>query len=137
MARHNGNAPRFTEARARLEEQLSRLDKQPPQLVLRDGFDLAYDRGTVVNLSFRASDDYEIKDVKLMARPEGGKYHDMPLEKTRTGYYTVEIPASFHQNGTVDFYVVASDLSGHETSLGSREQPMQLKRQQGFDRILH
>jgi tetratricopeptide (TPR) repeat protein len=122
-------ATRFQEARAR-------LDQEAPKLVLRDGFMLDYARGTVANLSFRASDDYEIKDVKLMARPEGGKYHDMPLEKTRTGYYTVEIPVSFHQNGTVDFYVLASDLSGHETYIGSRDQPMQLKRQQGFQRIV-
>jgi serine/threonine protein kinase len=127
---------RFQEARARLEDLLARLDQEPPKLVLRDGFMLDYARGTVANLSFRASDDYEVKDVKLMARPEGGKYHDMPLEKTRTGYYTVEIPVSFHQNGTVDFYVLATDLSGHETTLGSRDQPMQLKRQQGFQRIV-
>jgi serine/threonine protein kinase len=129
-------ATRFQEARARLEDLLLRLDKEAPKLVLRDGFMLDYARGTVANLSFRASDDYEIRDVKLMARPERGKYHEMPLEKTRTGYYTVEIPVSFHQNGTVDFYVLASDLSGHETSIGSRDQPMQLKRQQGFQRIV-
>jgi serine/threonine protein kinase len=129
-------AARFQEARARLEDLLARLDQEAPKLVLRDGFMLDYARGTVANLSFRASDDYEIKEVKLMARPEGGKYHDMPLEKTRTGYYTVEIPVSFHQNGTVDFYVLASDLSGHETYIGSRDQPMQLKRQQGFQRIV-
>ncbi len=129
-------APRFAEARARLEEQLARLDKQPPQLVLRDGFDLAYDRGTVVNLSFRATDDYEVKEVKLYARPEGGKFRDMPLEKTRTGYYTVAIPPSFHQNGTVDFYVVATDLSGHESDLGSRDKPMQLKRTQSFRQLI-
>jgi serine/threonine protein kinase len=129
-------ATRFQEARARLEDLLARLDQEAPKLVLRDGFMLDYARGTVANLSFRASDDYEVKDVKLMARPEGGKYHDMPLEKTRTGYYTVEIPVSFHQNGTVDFYVLATDLSGHETSLGNRDQPMQLKRQQGFQRIV-
>ncbi len=129
-------AARFQEARARLEDLLLRLDKEAPKLVLRDGFMLDYARGTVANLSFRASDDYEIRDVKLMARPEGGKYHEMPLEKTRTGYYTVEIPVSFHQNGTVDFYVVATDLSGHETALGNPGQPMQLKRQQGFQRIV-
>jgi serine/threonine protein kinase len=129
-------ATRLQEARARLEDLLARLDKEAPKLVLRDGFMLDYARGTVANLSFRATDDYEVRDVKLMARPEGGKYHDMPLEKTRTGYYTVEIPVSFHQNGTVDFYVVATDLSGHETYIGNRDQPMQLKRQQGFQRII-
>jgi serine/threonine-protein kinase len=129
-------ATRLQEARARLEDLLARLDKEAPKLVLRDGFMLDYARGTVVNLSFRASDDYEVRDVKLMARPEGGKYRDMPLEKTRTGYYTVEIPVSLHQNGTVDFYVMATDLSGHETALGNPGQPMQLKRQQGFQRIV-
>jgi serine/threonine protein kinase len=129
-------AAQFQEARARLEDQLARLDKNPPTLVLRDGFELTYARGTMVNLSFRATDDYEVRDVRMMARPEGGKYRDVPLDKTRVGTYTVVIPPSFHQNGTVDFYVVATDLSGHETSLGSRDQPMQLKRQQGFDRIL-
>ena len=73
-----------------------------------------------------------------MARPEGGKYREIPLDKTqiRAGYYKAEIQPGFHQNGTVDFYVVATDLSGHETDLGSRDQPMQLKRKQGFERIL-
>jgi serine/threonine protein kinase len=129
-------APRFAEARARLEELLARLDKEPPQLVLRDGFLLDYDRGTVVNLSFRASDDYQVKDVKLLARPEGGKFRELPLAKTRSGYYTVEIQPAFHQNGTVDFYGVATDLSGHETSLGSRDKPLQLKRKQGFRQLI-
>jgi serine/threonine protein kinase len=129
-------APQFAAARARLEDLLARLDQEPPKLVLRDGFVLDYARGTVVNLSFRATDDYEIKDVKLMARPEGGKYREIPLDKSRAGYYTAEIQPSFHQNGTVDFYVVATDLSGHETYLGTRDQPQKLKRQQGFERIL-
>jgi serine/threonine protein kinase len=129
-------APRFAEARARLEDLLARLDKEPPQLVLRDGFLLDYDRGTVVNLSFRASDDYQVKEVKLLARPEGGKFRELPLARTRTGYYTVEIQPAFHQNGTVDFYAVATDLSGHETSLGSRDKPLQLKRKQGFRQLI-
>jgi len=131
-------AAQFAAARARLEELLARLDKDPPKLVLRDGFVLDYARGTVINLSFRATDDYEVKDVKLVARPEGGKYREIPLDKSqiRAGYYTAEIPPSFHQNGTVDFYVVATDLSGHETDLGTRDQPLQLKRKQGFEKIL-
>ncbi len=129
-------APQFQEARSRLEDLLARLDKEPPVLVLRDGFALDYARGTMVNLSFRATDDYQVRDVKMMARPEGGKYREIPLDKSRTGYYTVVIPPSFHQNGTVDFYVVATDLSGHETSLGSRDQPMQLKRTQSFRQLI-
>jgi serine/threonine-protein kinase len=129
-------APQLAAARARLENLLARLDKDPPKLVLRDGFQLDYARGTVVNLSFRATDDYEVKDVKLFARPEGGKFRELPLDKSRAGYYTTEIQPSFHQNGTVDFYVLATDLSGHETDLGTRDKPLQLQRQQGFQRIL-
>jgi hypothetical protein len=129
-------AQRFAESRARLEDLLARLDKEPPALNLRDGFLLDYDRGTVANLSFRATDDYEVKEVKLLARPEGGKFRELPLEKSRSGYYTVEIQPSFHQNGRVDFYVVARDLSGHETTLGSSDQPMQLKRKQGFEQLI-
>lgn len=125
-------APRFAEARKRLQDQLAQLDKDPPQLVLRDGFNLDYARGTVIELSFRATDDYEVKSVKLMARPQGGKMRELPLQKTRTGYYTVEIPAAFHQNETVELYVVATDNSGHETPLGSRDKPLQIKRRQGF-----
>ena len=129
-------AQQLQEARARLEDRLAQLDKEPPQLTLRDGFLLEYDRGAVVELSFRATDDYQVKDVKLLARPEGGKFRDLTLDKTRSGYYTVQIPPSFHQNGNVDFYVVATDLSGHETALGSRDQPMRLKRKQGFQQLI-
>lgn len=129
-------APRFAEARQRLQDQLAQLDREPPQVVLRDGFLLEYSRGTVVELSFRATDDYQVKSVKLLARPQGGKMRELPLQKARTGYYTVEIPPSFHQNETVDFYVVATDTSGHEGYLGSRDKPLQLKRKQGFERLI-
>jgi hypothetical protein len=125
-------AARFAAARKQLEDQLAQLDKEPPQIVLRDGFLLEYSRGTVVELSFRATDDYQVKDVKLQARIQGGKMRELPLQKTRTGYYTVEIPPAFHQNETIEFFVVATDLSGHETYLGSREKPLQVKRRQGF-----
>jgi hypothetical protein len=129
-------AARFGEARARLESLLARLDQQPPQLVLRDGFLLDYSRGAVAELSFRATDDYQVKDVKVLARPEGGKFRELPLEKTRSGYYTVAIDPSFHQNGTVDVYALATDLSGHESQVGSRDKPLQLKRKQGFERLI-
>jgi hypothetical protein len=128
-------APRFAEARRRLEDQLTQLDRQPPRVVLRDGYSLTYSRGAVATLSFRATDDYRVKSVKLYVRPPGGKMREMPLEKSGLGY-TVEIPPAVHQNGTVDFYVVATDSSGHEGALGSRDKPLQLTREQGFQRIV-
>jgi tetratricopeptide (TPR) repeat protein len=127
---------RIAEARQRLEAQLAQLDAQPPQVVLRDGYVLDYSRGTVVTLSFRVTDDYLVKSVKLYARPESGGVREMPLQKDGMSY-TVAIPPSFHENGTVEFFVVATDLSGHEGRLGSKEGPLRLKRRQGFERLLH
>lgn len=121
--------PQIEEARKRLEAQLSQLDKTPPQVTLRDGYFLEYSRGTVVELSFRVADDYEIKSVKLMAKPPGGKMREYPLEVSRTmGFYTAEMPASFHQNGTVEIYVVATDLSGNQGHFGTPDKPMKVTR---------
>jgi len=128
-------AARFAEAKKRLEDQLAQIDGQPPEVVLRDGFLLDYDRGRVVTLSFRVTDDYRVRSVKLMARPEGGRMRELPLVANRA-FYTVEMPPSFHQNGTVYFYVVATDVSGHTGTFGTPDHPQQIKRREGFRRIL-
>ncbi len=129
-------APRFAAARQRLEALLAQLDGEPPQVVLRDGYLLEYARGTVAELSFRVTDDYQVKDVKLLARPLGGKFRSLPLETSRSGYSTVRIDPSFHRNGTVELYLVATDLSGHEGHYGTADKPLQLKRKQGFERLI-
>ena len=127
-------AAQLETARKRLEDQLAVLDAQPPQVVLRDGYQLEYSRGMIADLSFRVTDDYEVKSVTLSARPEGGRWQELPLVKEAIGY-TVHIPPTVHKNGTVEFYVVATDLSGHEGTLGSKEKPLQLKRL-GSDRFV-
>jgi hypothetical protein len=128
-------ASRIAEARQRLEEQLAQLDAQPPEVRLRDGYVLDYSRGTMVTLSFRVTDDYQVETVKLYAKPETGRLRELPLQRQGLNY-TAEIPASIHQNGTVEFYVVATDLSGHQGTLGSKEKPLRLKRRQGFERLI-
>ena len=121
--------PQIEEARKRLEAQLAQLDKSPPQIALRDGYSLEYSRGAVAELSFRITDDYEVRSVKLMARAPGGKMREYPLEITRTtNLYTAEMPSSFHQNGTVELYVVAKDVSGNEGHFGTPDKPMKLTR---------
>jgi tetratricopeptide (TPR) repeat protein len=128
-------AAQFATARQRLDEQLAQLDGQAPTVVLRDGFLLDYDRGRTVSLSFRVNDDYKVRSVKFMAKPEGGKMRELPLTVNRQ-FYTVELSPSFHQNGTVDFYVTATDVSGHTGTFGTPDRPQQLKRREGFRRIL-
>lgn len=121
--------PQIEAARQRLEAQLAQLDQAPPQITPRDGYRLEYSRGMVAELSFRVTDDYEVRSVKLMARPPGGKMREVPLEVTRgAGYYSVEIPSSFHQNGTVELYLVARDISGNEGFFGTPEAPKKLTR---------
>ena len=129
-------AAKITDLRKQLEEQLAFIDEKPPQIVLRDGFFLDYDRGQVVELSFRVTDDYLVRGVKLMARPEGGRMREVPLEKSTLGY-TAEIPPDFHRNGTVELYVVATDASGHQGFFGSPEAPKLLKRRQGFEQLVN
>jgi hypothetical protein len=126
---------RIAEARQRMEALLAQLDAQPPEVKLRDGYVLDYARGALVILSFRVTDDYQVEKVKLYAKPEAGRMRELPLQRQGLNY-TAEIPASIHQNGTVEFYVVATDLSGHEGSLGSKENPLRLKRRQGFERLI-
>lgn len=128
-------APRFADFRRRFEEQLARLDAQPPKIVLREGYRLTYLRGNVIELSFRATDDYEVRSVKLMARPEGGRMQELPLERSSFGY-RVQMPAAFHRNGTVEVYVEATDRSGHRGTLGTPEQPIRVEREQAGRPIL-
>jgi eukaryotic-like serine/threonine-protein kinase len=128
-------APQFDEARKRIEDALAQVDGKAPQVVLRDGYYLDYDRGRVVQLSFRITDDFKVKSVKFMAGVHGGKMRQVPLTVNHL-FYTVEIPPSLHRNETMDFYVVATDVSGHEGYFGTPDQPKQLKRREGFKRLL-
>jgi hypothetical protein len=129
-------AQRVAETKQRLEAELAQLDAQPPQVVLRPGYPLDYTRGTSITLSFRVTDDYEVKSVKLFVRPEGGKLRELMLQKSEFGW-DVEIPPTIHQNGTLELYVVATDTSGHEGYLGTKDSPLRVKRRQGFQQLLH
>jgi Protein kinase domain len=116
----------------RLRALLAREDGRPPVVELRPGFLLEYDRGTFVNLSFRVKDDYKVQDVEVLARVRGGKMRKLPVEKERNAAYSVVIAPGFHQNETVEVYVVATDISGNQGLLGSRDKPLQITRRKGF-----
>lgn len=126
---------RFAEVETRLLAQLAGLDRNPPIVELRDEGALQYDRGTYANLSFRVKDDFKVKEVEVMARRQGGSARALSYERDRFGY-TIEIPPSFHQNGTIEVFITATDLSGHEGRLGSRDQPLRITRAGGFERLL-
>ena len=49
--------------------------------------------------------------------------------------YEVGISPELHQNRAIELYAVASDHSGHRSLLGSREQPLKLKRRTWIEKI--
>ncbi|HEX3126277.1 MAG TPA: hypothetical protein VH394_03010 [Thermoanaerobaculia bacterium] len=122
-------AAQIAEATRRLEAQLAQLDQAAPVVELRPGFGLEYSRGNPVELGFRVRDDYEIKSVKMWAKAPGGKMKEMKLEEHLAGgYWSIVLPVSYHQNGTVELYVQATDRSGHEGWFGTRDKPMKVTR---------
>ncbi len=122
-------AAQIEEARKRLEEQLAVLDQEAPVIELRPGYGLEYSRGNPVELSFRVRDDYGVKSVKMWAKQAGGKMREMSLEEHRSGgYWSIELPVSYHQNETVELYLLATDTSGHEGWFGTKDKPMKLTR---------
>lgn len=111
-----------------LEAQLAQLDGKAPVVELRSGL-LEYSRGNPVELSFRVRDDYQVKSIRMWAKPPGGKMKEVKLEEHLAGgYWSVELPVSYHQNGTVELYVQATDVSGHEGWYGTKEQPIKVTR---------
>jgi hypothetical protein len=126
---------RFRDARGRLERQLASLDKAPPSIELAAP-PAEYEKGAPARLAFRVTDDYAVKTVVVRARAEGtAAYAD--LQPTRTGDgYAVDVPPSLHQNRTIEYYVVATDLSGHRGELGTAQSPRKLRRKRWYEKIL-
>jgi hypothetical protein len=121
----------YDEVKQRLDTLLAQYDQQPPTVELRDGVLLDYDRGMIINVSFRIRDDYKVSSVKIYCRTAGGRMSEINYAHDRFTY-SITIPPALHQNETVELYVVATDPSGHETFLGTRDKPLQIKRRKGF-----
>jgi serine/threonine protein kinase len=122
-------AARFAQAKERLEHQLAELDRQPPVVQLKPGYKPEYEKNKPAAILLRVTDDHGVKSVSAMGRREDTKqYSALVVKAIGGGDYEIEVPASFHGNDTVEFYVVAADESGHTTSLGTPEAPLKLKR---------
>jgi serine/threonine protein kinase len=122
-------AQRFREAHERLASQLKKLDAGAPTVALTDGIKLEYKKNEPGSISVQIEDDHGIKSARLFARLEGSvQFVELPLRHTSGSTYVAEIAPNFHQNSTVEFYVVASDYSDHTTLLGSTQEPLKFKR---------
>jgi hypothetical protein len=127
---------RFRRERERLEEILTRLDAAPPTIALAPGFRLEYDKGAHVVVPLRIADDLAVKSAECWVRPEGAAaFRAVPVRHLSGADYAVDIPPELHQNRTVELYAAASDNSGHRSLLGSRDQPLKLKRRNWIEKI--
>jgi hypothetical protein len=129
------SAPRFQEARQRLEAAVAQLDRRPPELSLR-GPGTAYEKGKTATIPLRIIDDFAVKTVEGWARPEGGEYVKVAVRHLSGTDYAMDVPPDLHQNKTVEFYATAADPSGHSGQLGSADHPLKMKRKSWIDKIL-
>jgi Protein tyrosine and serine/threonine kinase len=126
---------RFREVRQRLEAQFVQLDRQAPALTLRGPSELTYEKGKAATVPLRITDDFSIKAAEGWARAEGGQYVKIPVRQVSGSDYEMEILPGVHQNKIVEYYVTATDQSGHSGQLGSPERPLTIKRKGLLKRI--
>lgn len=120
---------RFREERERLTALLAQLDKAPPNVQLAAGSKLEYSKNKPAMIQLQITDDHGVKSVTAFARLEDEKqFKQLPVRHVSGADYTLEVPASFHQNKTVELYVTAADYSGHVGQLGRPEAPLKLKK---------
>ncbi len=120
---------RVEQARQRLSKQLEQLDPGPPTVALAPGAKLEYKKGAPATIPLRIRDDHRVQGARCFARVEGAaEFVELPMRRGAGEDWSVEISPEFHHNQTVEFYVTASDYSGHVGGLGSERQPLKLKR---------
>ena len=108
----------------------------PPSIALAPGFKLEYDKGAHVVVPLRITDDLAVKSAECWVRPEGAAaFRAVPVRHLSGADYAVDIPPELHQNRTLELYATASDNSGHRSPLGSRDQPLKLKRRNWIEKI--
>ncbi len=120
--------------REELAHQLAQLDAGAPTVAPpAPSFKWEFGKGQVAKLEVRASDDHGLARVTLYVRKKGEVgFHSVPMSKTSVGTYEADVVPAAHGNEDLQFFVVAEDYSGHQTSLGSEQKPLVAKRKRGL-----
>jgi len=121
-------------ARRRLTERLADLDRQPPTIELAAGSAPEVVKGQPVEIVLRVRDDYRVARVAVFVRPEGGRFAELP-HRQAGAEVVAEVTPEVHLDKSVEFYATAADPSGHESSLGSAERPLELRRRRWYHRF--
>ena len=129
---------RFRQQREKLNQLLAKLDAAPPAIALRGGYKPEYDKGAQIAVPLRITDDLAVKSAECWVRAEGdATYRPVPVRHLSGADYEVDISPDLHQNRTLEMYAAATDNSGHQTLLGSRDKPLKIKRRNWLEKMLN
>lgn len=128
-------AVRFANMTNRLQQQLDEMDAQPPQVSLAEAIRLRYRKNEPLEIPLTITDDLRVEQVKVMMRTKDRPaYRELTLKPKSTSHYVFDLTPALHQNETVEFYVVATDSSGHTGFLGSPSKPLEVTRKKWYQR---
>jgi len=120
--------------REELSQQLAAVDALPPTVAPPTAkYKWEYAKGQVAKLEVKVSDDHGVASVTLFFRKKNeAAFHSLSMSKSSIGTYVGEVVPAAHGNEDLEIYVVAEDHSGHQSSLGSPQRPLEVKRKRGL-----
>lgn len=129
-------AMRFGSLRERLQDQLATMDAGAPLIAIAAGFEPVLRKNETAVVPVEVRDDYRVERVTAwVSRDPAAGFQEIPLSSDGGGLYPLPITPEQHGNDHVLFYVVATDRSGHSSSLGSAQQPLSLERKGWLKRL--
>ena len=128
-------ASAFTEVREQLRARLADLDAQPPTVTIPGSFEPRFKKNELLSIPVHIIDDYRVASAKAYVRREGQtQYREVQLKHLGGEQYLLELSPAVHGNASVELYIVATDTSGHSSSLGTASKPYEVKRRRLFGR---
>lgn len=121
--------------RGQLQTAFDALDSEYPVIEIPKTLELAFRKDRALTIPIRITDDYRVERAVVLVRTATRRdYQEIPLRSTGDGVYPFEVGPKIHGNEDVEFYVVATDVSGHETRLGGPDGPLKVERKKWYQR---
>jgi len=128
-------AVRFADMKNHLQQKLEEMDAQPPKVSIEGDVRLRYRKNEPLKIPLTVTDDYRVEQVKVMMRTKAKPaYRALTLKAKTSSQFVFDLTPALHQNETVEFYVIATDRSGHTGLLGSPSQPLEVTRKKWYQR---
>jgi hypothetical protein len=129
-------AMRVAALRERLEDQLAKMDAGAPVITIPDAFEPVLRKNETAVVPIEVRDDYRVERVAAwVSRDPAAGFQEIRLSSDGGSVYPLAVTPELHGNDGVLFYVVATDRSGHSSTLGSAEQPLRLERKGWLKRL--